>query len=288
MAYVYVPYDGPVVTRADAQAAGLTRFYTGKACKHGHLSQRTTANGGCIACNAIACHAIYAAEGPEKRALRNARTKAWKDAHREQVRAEGRAYSKANRDRANAWKAANREEVNAAGRAYRQRKPEVHRGYYARNKERFRVYAQSYYLTNAEAVKQRVKAWREEHPGRLYEIRRAWYLVNADAVKRRVWDWCEANPEANRAIKQRRRARERGAEGTYEADDILRIGEAQGWKCHWCGKPAKRKYHVDHIVPLSKGGTNWPSNLAISCGPCNVRKGASDPFAFANRLGLLL
>src|SRR5579859_512216 len=39
-----------VISRKDAHARGLKRFYTGKPCKGGHLSERYVVNGGCIAC----------------------------------------------------------------------------------------------------------------------------------------------------------------------------------------------------------------------------------------------
>lgn len=31
---------------------------------------------------------------------------------------------------------------------------------------------------------------------------------------------------------------------------------------------------VDHVVPLSKGGSNDPENLVLACNPCNSRKGS--------------
>ena len=44
-----------LIARADAQAKGLPRYYTGIACKHGHLAERYTANKTCCECaNAIA------------------------------------------------------------------------------------------------------------------------------------------------------------------------------------------------------------------------------------------
>ena len=111
MAKEYVPYTGAVVTREEAKAQGLSRFFTGKPCKHGHLSQRTTCNGGCIQCNEETSRALYYAETPEQRAERRTKNNRWKDANREQVRAAGRAYQKANKAKRNAWAAANREHL---------------------------------------------------------------------------------------------------------------------------------------------------------------------------------
>lgn len=47
-------------------------------------------------------------------------------------------------------------------------------------------------------------------------------------------------------------------------------------KCADCGKDLIQElednYHFDHILPLSKGGTNDLSNLQLLCGPCNLTK----------------
>ena len=39
-----------IISRADAHAQGLRRFYTGKPCKYGHDSQRFVSTGNCIEC----------------------------------------------------------------------------------------------------------------------------------------------------------------------------------------------------------------------------------------------
>lgn len=40
----------PVITRDDAYAKGLPRFYTGRPCKRGHLAERFVVNGACTSC----------------------------------------------------------------------------------------------------------------------------------------------------------------------------------------------------------------------------------------------
>lgn len=42
----------PLFTRVDAAMRGLTRFYTGKPCKNGHIAERYVSNRHCISCNA--------------------------------------------------------------------------------------------------------------------------------------------------------------------------------------------------------------------------------------------
>lgn len=49
-----------------------------------------------------------------------------------------------------------------------------------------------------------------------------------------------------------------------------------GGECIKCGKRVGLdNFHVDHIIPISKGGAEWElSNLELSCPGCNLSKGA--------------
>lgn len=42
-----------IITRADAFAQGLKRFYTGRPCKFGHDSERFVSTGNCVECGAV-------------------------------------------------------------------------------------------------------------------------------------------------------------------------------------------------------------------------------------------
>ena len=46
------------------------------------------------------------------------------------------------------------------------------------------------------------------------------------------------------------------------------------YTCQICGKymPDEVGLHVDHIVPISKGGKTIPSNLQVLCSKCNGSK----------------
>jgi len=77
--------------------------------------------------------------------------------------------------------------------------------------------------------------------------------------------------------RQRRRSRERNAEGSHTSQDIKQIYARQNGKCAHCEKELNFVFHVDHIIPLSKGGSNYPSNLQILCATCNLRKAAKLP-----------
>ena len=42
-----------IITRQQAQTLGLTRYFTGQPCKHGHVAERRTDTGNCIACQRL-------------------------------------------------------------------------------------------------------------------------------------------------------------------------------------------------------------------------------------------
>lgn len=52
-----------------------------------------------------------------------------------------------------------------------------------------------------------------------------------------------------------------------------RVFELGGHQCAWCGSP--EELQIDHIFPVSRGGTDDEENLQTLCGTCNRRKGAS-------------
>lgn len=81
-----------------------------------------------------------------------------------------------------------------------------------------------------------------------------------------------------------RRTRLANAGGFYSAEDVKLQYQTQIGKCWWCGCELTDKWHVDHRVPLSKGGANNVGNIVIACPKCNLSKGAKLPHEFNGRL----
>ena len=50
----------------------------------------------------------------------------------------------------------------------------------------------------------------------------------------------------------------------------LRREVLESGPCVYCGEPFPNE--VDHVLPVSRGGTGAPENLVAACGPCNRQK----------------
>lgn len=63
--------------------------------------------------------------------------------------------------------------------------------------------------------------------------------------------------------------------------DKRRIYDCQNGLCAYCGQHRNIKYMtVDHIIPLSKGGTDDTENLQCTCKMCNRLKSDMLPSEF--------
>ena len=54
------------------------------------------------------------------------------------------------------------------------------------------------------------------------------------------------------------------------------IAASQQWNCQECHERLPSKYHIDHIIPLFKSGTDKISNLRALCPKCHKTKTRED------------
>jgi 5-methylcytosine-specific restriction endonuclease McrA len=178
----------------------------------------------------------------------------------------------------------------AAVRKYDQAHPEMRRAISRRSNAKRRAIARDGRLNIEERaalkpIRQRhnFERWAERHRERLdYEraVRRDARLTPAEtAAKRKIYhvqqrrEWAERNPERQRqhakAASVAYQARRRGAPGIASTDQVTARWAYYGDRCWMCREPATQ---TDHVIPLSRGGSNWPANLRPACGPCNREK----------------
>lgn len=78
--------------------------------------------------------------------------------------------------------------------------------------------------------------------------------------------------ELRRTYENARRARKNGS--FVERVDLATLWERDGGICHICHEHAERwNWHMDHIVPISRGGEHSYANTAVAHPGCNLRKG---------------
>jgi 5-methylcytosine-specific restriction endonuclease McrA len=158
-----------------------------------------------------------------------------------------------------------KEKVKARNLAYKEKRraelSQKERERYYANHEQELIKRQQYREANREAI-------REKH--RIYS--KTWRENNKEKIKAQR-DKCRVKPEQQikrREIKARRRAIEK--ETSVERIDYNRIIEQSNMMCGICKQSIGDKWHFDHIIPLSAGGTHTFDNIQLAHPVCNLSK----------------
>ena len=138
-----------------------------------------------------------------------------------------------------------------------------------------------YYIQNRERYAMWGKANWERHKEKYSVAYKQWYQNNKEHHFENVARWKKNHPEEWGAIKVKgshaRRARLNNATGTFTFNEIKELAHQQENKCYYCSKPffngnLERDRHIEHKIPLSRGGSNDISNIVLSCSKCNREK----------------
>lgn len=72
---------------------------------------------------------------------------------------------------------------------------------------------------------------------------------------------------------QNNRSAKMGAKGTFTYEEWMLLRRHFGDVCGRCKRAVERPV-IDHVIPLSRGGTNYIENIQTLCKDCNSGKGA--------------
>lgn len=236
-----------VISRSEAKAAGLKRYFTGKACKHGHVSERDALKGACLQCKTDWTHKNKEKisqrnkeKYKQKPEIFNQRTKNWASKNR-----------KTCLKLSNAWRKNNPEKIKAQAKARYDKNPEKFREASRLSIEKRKIKGNTYYSLNSEKVKIYGLQYREANKEKRKEITKRWKVKNLDLI-------------AFYVAKYRHNKRKR----TPAWANILKIKEIY--------KNCPEGHEVDHIVPINGktvSGLHCEANLQYLKGKENASKG---------------
>jgi 5-methylcytosine-specific restriction endonuclease McrA len=183
----------------------------------------------------------------------------YREKHKDQREAYNREYYQINKksckEKRNVWKANNKEHIREQGKEYRERtkvrirkrmdeynsRPEI--------KERRSEMSQLHYRLNHEKRNKQIKEYNKQ------------YLQTLHGKSKNVLN------------SHRRRARVQGVGGNYNIQEWIGLKIQFNSACALCKKSEPQiKLTVDHIVPISLGGSNDISNIRPLCKSCNSKQ----------------
>ncbi len=196
----------------------------------------------------------------------------WRELHLDAMRARARACAKKRADKQRKW-LQSKLSVNPD---YQR---EIHRRWKGRNTERERERQRRWRLAHSEQEKARQREYQRK--------KRATNPVSVEqkrASDKRYYERLKANPARLELVKPKRRAqsnsrRARKLQAFVERVDPAEIYRRYAGVCGICEKPvsASEKWHVDHVVPLARGGAHSYDNCQLAHARCNQSKNATIP-----------
>ena len=140
-------------------------------------------------------------------------------------------------------------------------------------------YKADWYRRNRTQIRSRPQSEDQRRAARA-RARRHYERIKADPetmarARQQRRDWDRRNPDKVRANRKKQRARRDGATRVEVVDRTVVWDRDQGI-CHLCSQPADpADWHMDHRVPLARGGEHSYANVAVSHPFCNLSKGAN-------------
>lgn len=159
----------------------------------------------------------------------------------------------------------------------RECKRRLDREHYQKNAEKIKAQVMAYHWANRDKIIARGRSEERKARNREFERtekrkaeRRAYYASEAGqammkAAQRRYYQ-SEHGKLMARLHQHRRRA-----SGILTAEEWFAILEAYCYSCAYCGRD-DCPMHIEHVIPVAKGGQTTRENIVPACKPCNSRK----------------
>lgn len=162
-----------------------------------------------------------------------------------------RQYANSGSERAARWNRENKE-----------RRREINRKYREANKDKDEARRK----LNVEKKKAYDKAYNLVHKDKKYKQNKKWASENLSLVRQYKKRYSDKHREMWRIYCHNRRTK------TYIKITLEDISNWESRICGICNDSILDSYHIDHVVPLSRGGEHEVKNLQLTHPTCNLRK----------------
>jgi len=123
-----------------------------------------------------------------------------------------------------------------------------------------------------------MKRRRQSDPGAFRKYEHTKYERNGEKIRAKSRQWRVDNPDKARHQDRSTKAARRGASGSHTlAEWRDRCHQFDG-RCAYCG--SSDDITKDHMIPISRGGSDSIDNVVPACLSCNLKKSARTPLEF--------
>jgi hypothetical protein len=145
--------------------------------------------------------------------------------------------------------------------------------YRAEHKDRERERKVRYQAENNDRLREYRARYNQENRDNIRECKARYRAENRDIVREKQARYREEHRDSINKKAVRYNAFRRSRSGSFTLEDLDRMVEEQNFRCFYC-RMLLIDSHLEHKLPLCRGGTNDPSNLCMSCAACNLHKHA--------------
>jgi 5-methylcytosine-specific restriction endonuclease McrA len=129
----------------------------------------------------------------------------------------------------------------------------------------------AYYENNKPKVLEQMRVYREDNKDMIHRRKHLDYVRNKEKILKRNYAYQKSHPEVMRKHQLDRLAMKMNSDGSYTIEQWNNLVMFYDGHCLCCAR-IDLPLEKDHVVPLSKGGSNSIENLQPLCKPCNSSK----------------
>lgn len=155
------------------------------------------------------------------------------------------------------------------------------------NMEKYLYYFRDRYESNKDEILKQQRQYYQLNKEKVLEQNKRWKMKNIEKYKayhkeyfKTYFNTPEGRENYYKHLVKRRSKKHKVDFTPFQRNKLL---ERDNWTCQSCGCKVHDRHkgswntpdkaHIDHIVPISKGGNSEPSNLQVLCRTCNLSKG---------------